>query len=472
MKLVASAVAALLLAALPGRTDTTPLLPPTAGEFAYQTYTGPVAAGGTFIDPVFGTLVTRVTTDRAPDDLYGKNLWVNADEALIVHTNKIVDVVSGAVRFTVPRGQWTGDASFDPVNPLVYYYTTATGVHRVTLGSLITDVVDVAGAMGALGQSQNGRSADGALFLASVGGAVKVYDSTMQPFAGSVGGDPGGGWVALTPSGNHVIRYMGKTATSYKVDRATKTVGPGVIFWNGLCGDHAAPGTDTTGADYLLAGDCNNYDEIYRVNPDVNVANMTEDQQRAANKLLFTEHWQNDHHFTTVMRGPLADWGFFSTECVENCVDEIGATPAGWPAYRQEIVAVNVRTAEVRRLAHHSSRSIPGAYERQPRLSASPTGKFVTWASDFNKSASGVDLYNVQFGGSGGIVVPPEPVPVPAPLPVPPPLTPVPCTFHLEWKVPVTTSSATGTKTTATLVRVIDSGPLNGGTCPTSGVIK
>jgi hypothetical protein len=51
--------------------------------------------------------------------------------------------------------------------------------------------------------------------------------------------------------------------------------------------------------------------------------------------------------------------------------------------YMQEIVMANVVTGEVRRLAHHRSRSVEAYYRAQPRLSVSWDGSRVMWASNF-----------------------------------------------------------------------------------------
>src|SRR5437899_5078080 len=55
-------------------------------------------------------------------------------------------------------------------------------------------------------------------------------------------------------------------------------------------------------------------------------------------------------------------------------------------------------TGEVRRLAHHRSRSLGANYFYQPRVSVSWSGKFVGWASNFNQSGV-ANIYAVPFAG-------------------------------------------------------------------------
>ena len=89
-----------------------------------------------------------------------------------------------------------------------------------------------------------------------------------------------------------------------------------------------------------------------------------------------------------------------STEDATDTFNSGTADAAGnitpWHAYRQEVVAVNIVTGEVRRLAHHRSRSLDDAYVYQPRVSTSWGGRYVGFASNFNEPG-GVDVYAVAF---------------------------------------------------------------------------
>lgn len=68
-----------------------------------------------------------------------------------------------------------------------------------------------------------------------------------------------------------------------------------------------------------------------------------------------------------------------------------------WRPFKQEILAVNAVTGEVRRLAHHRSRGIRRAYESEPRVCADWTGSLIGWASNFNAGdGSYADLYPIS----------------------------------------------------------------------------
>src|SRR5262249_52440632 len=115
--------------------------------------------------------------------------------------------------------------------------------------------------------------------------------------------------------------------------------------------------------------------------------------------------WNDFGHVSTVARGALRDWVFTSTEDSTDTFNSGTADANGnitpWHSYRQEIVAINTITGEVRRLAHHRSRSTNSDYYSQPRLSASWGGAFVAFPSNFNTSGA-VDIYVIPFGTTTG----------------------------------------------------------------------
>jgi hypothetical protein len=120
--------------------------PPALGPFAYNTFVPPVTPGASYVDPVFGTTVLRVTTDHSVDDLYARNMWWSADETRYLHRNPngtafadflaVITVATGQVTHNgIPIGTLPGDEGFDPVNANVLYYHSGSSLHQVTLGS-------------------------------------------------------------------------------------------------------------------------------------------------------------------------------------------------------------------------------------------------------------------------------------------------------------------------------------------------
>lgn len=54
--------------------------PPATGPFAYNTFVPALTPGASYVDPVFGETVRRLTTDHVNDDIYARNMWWNVDE--------------------------------------------------------------------------------------------------------------------------------------------------------------------------------------------------------------------------------------------------------------------------------------------------------------------------------------------------------------------------------------------------------
>jgi hypothetical protein len=86
--------------------------PPTTGPFAYNTFRpgtpGFPALGGTYIDPVFGSTVRRLTdigANRGEDDSYAHN-WCNANGTYCFYTGRskspvsILNSMTGAVVYS------------------------------------------------------------------------------------------------------------------------------------------------------------------------------------------------------------------------------------------------------------------------------------------------------------------------------------------------------------------------------------
>src|SRR2546428_7269896 len=124
--------------------------PPASGTYAYNAYGGPSAAGGSYVDPVFGETVRRLTTDHSHDDIYARKMLWSADETRYLHRSQaggpdrwqVSDVATGSVeQGNIPFGYYAADGGFDPVDPNVLYYVVRDNgsghgeIHKVTLSS-------------------------------------------------------------------------------------------------------------------------------------------------------------------------------------------------------------------------------------------------------------------------------------------------------------------------------------------------
>jgi hypothetical protein len=283
----------------------------------------------------------------------------------------------------------------------------------ITVDITVDELVDegpvsasITTALQANGGSLNIQSRDGRYFTVRYNGTNKVWDSqTDTIYSGSVQPLKSTGWVSITPDGNYIVNAAGFTPSpqiehhSYPINHSTQSIGgTPTQFW-GICGAHADILTASNGKNYYIGFGCHGTNPgLYRVDITLDQAGESEAQQQATNQLLIPLDWNdNDGHLSAVSKGAFRDWVFLSTENAES--DPYNGGTLGWTAYKQEIIAVNVLTLEVRRLAHHRSRGLAdNNFWSQPRVSSSWDGSVVMWASNYNiSSPTGyADLYAIQ----------------------------------------------------------------------------
>jgi len=243
-----------------------------------------------------------------------------------------------------------------------------------------------------------------------VGQSVYLYDRqnlAAGPYANPVNGTNTiavDHYIGITPDGQYLVGYQagvglqGHAGVSWKINHATRAIAPApTIFWS-LCGDHGSFLSGSDGRNYMITFNCYDAPEIWRVDITNNASGLSAAQQRALpnNRRLLTLTWSDTGHMTTVAKGARRDWTFVSTE---DSSDLFNGSVSPWRAYRQEIIAINVLTGEVGRLAHHRSRSILQDYFASPRLSASWGGKVVGFASNFNRNGVN-DIYMIPLSAT------------------------------------------------------------------------
>src|SRR5206468_5709253 len=124
LRILFSVLACIVLALLPlvgsplGLTDFETHAPPVSGRYAYNAFRpatlGFPARGRTYVDPVFGTTIRRITDSfpKLPESpIYSKNGWWNADGKRFTHKINgqmvAVDSTTGAVVVSLPNGDLT-----------------------------------------------------------------------------------------------------------------------------------------------------------------------------------------------------------------------------------------------------------------------------------------------------------------------------------------------------------------------------
>jgi hypothetical protein len=423
---------------LPGLPDALVHAPPATGAFAYNSFVPALAHGASYVDPVFGTTVRRITIDHVSDDIYSRNMWWNADETRYLHrtTNgtpwkdywDVIAVARGEVTHKgIRNGSLAADGGFDPVDPNVLYYLSGSQIHKVTLNPNGTWKDSVyfttpgGAALKSLGGTLNWFDARGRYMLVRHGPEPSVYLYDRQnlaagPYANPVRGDISidkDGYVGITPDGKFLVGHQDvvgqlrpRASVSWAINHAGRSVAASpTVFWS-LCGDHGSFISPSDGGNYFITFNCWDAPEVWRADITNNASGLSAAQQKALpnNKRLITlPTWgDNNGHFSAVAKGALKDWAFLSSEYGS---DRFNGGTSSWAAYRQEIIAINVTTGEIRRLAHHRSRSLWSDYFSSPRVSASWGGKYVGWASNFNQDGVN-DVYVIPFGETTDTISP------------------------------------------------------------------
>jgi hypothetical protein len=393
----------------PGLTDDVVYAPPVVGPYAYNQFkpgaAGFPAVGGTYVDPVFGGTIHRLT-DIFPfsnnEQIYAHH-WANADGTKCFSTQltlqggeqvlvlKILNPVTGAVLYdNQPAGTVPFEIAWHPSDPdLYYYYNGASLISRKLRAPPIDNIDNIVmvfpSDLESTGGSLNSIDRTGRYFTVRYNGTNKVWDSQENIiYDGEVLPFSSFGWVAITPDGNYLVNAAGPNFEhySYAIDHQKHEVSSvPVNFW-GLCGDHGDLMTASDGHNYFITFNCNNFPGVYRVDITKDITGRTEEEQRADNPpLIHLAPVNFDGHFSAVSKGALQDWVFLS---MESYLDPFDGGISGWTPYEQEIIALNVITSEVRRLAHHRSRGLIEDYFNTPRISSSWDGSVILWTSNYN----------------------------------------------------------------------------------------
>jgi hypothetical protein len=412
----------------------TNLPPPTNGIYAYNTFiptSGSFPAlAGTYVDPVFGETIRRLTNIGGGvngDEMYGHH-WSNADGTFFFFYNSgvfnIRSTTTGAIVYAGQPG-YSIDLAWHPTDPDKYYYWSGSALVRRNLAAQTSTTIHAfANALQPLGGSLNWIDRTGRYFLLffnnGTGIKIQVWDNTDQIlYAGefATGAVTANGYVALSPDGQYLViadgasSPNGATLEARLLNHTTHTIGSAHQFWN-LCGDHGGIVSASDGHTYMLTVECfNTNGALYRVDV-ASVAGTIAQQIAAATPIgnVFPAGVCANTHFSHISRGPFSDWVWVS---MESTIDSINGGITGWVALRQEIFAVNLVTLEIRRFAHHRTRGTN--YSAMPRVSSSWDGSMVLWFSNYNYAP--VSTYGDVYGINNpfGTGTPPDTTPPSAP---------------------------------------------------------
>ena len=425
-------LAALLLAAVAhalfatgvaaqGLTDTLSHQPPLTGPEPYSPggiwlpgTGGFPAPGKTYVDPVFGTTIRRLTgmwPNPGDAALYAKNGFWNADGTRLAYSHSdtgtihVTDTTTGQDVASGLPGYGSSEVNFDPNFPDVWYYGSGTQLRKYLLSTGGTVVVkDFGQGIANLGGTGDMVDNSGRYFVVNLSGQAFVWDGIDAN--GRLPGDPayvpqaagssgllsgsfsasfGGGYVTMAPDGSGVEMIAGASVTWSPISRTAGTFGPAVSRGS-VEGDHG---------DILSASDGNTYHIYDLTSPGLRImkTNLTRGGASQVLDLSALSVW-DDLHFSCISRGANRDWCVFATET--NLLSDLGS----WSPWHQEIIMVNVVTGAFKRLAHHRSREI-NDYMRSPRVSANRDGTKIAYASSYGYDVNSYsDIFAIELGGS------------------------------------------------------------------------
>jgi hypothetical protein len=398
---------------LPGLKDFATHAPPASGTYVYNAFRpgqpGFLAVGQSYVDPVFGSTISRLTdvggANEGDSNLYVKNGFWNADGAYHTFTNTrtgtndVIDASTGAiVRSSV---DFTFDSSFDPVDPDILWKWSGANLrkYRISTGSETTEKTFPA-PLQTLGGSTDWISADGQYFLLKWSGAAHIWKRNGDViYSGAPSITIGGHWAGITPDGNYIVAFTSSGIVSYAINHGTRTVSTTpVMFWSVNVDDHGDLVSASDGKNYLVLYEYNNTGAVYAVDITRNQSSATPDQQRAANRRLIADGFSgafDDYHISCVARGTLRDWCVISTVSSN---DTFNSSPA-WQPFKSEIFSINVLTGAATRHAHHRSRSVMSSYHRFPRANVNWDGTGIIFGSNYNFQGSNTnysDLYRIR----------------------------------------------------------------------------
>lgn len=390
--------------------DTGVHAPPSSGTYDYNAFK-PSAGGfpglvASYTDPVFGavdptgSVVTRLTVnypndiDGQTEDIYGHH-WLNADgtsffwrdgsASRISGVNKVSD--GSLIRASVPG---SGDRSWHPTDPNAYFYFSGADLRKYNVSAGTFSVVHTFPAtLLTLGGSQDFVDETGRYFVVFYNdgtSSARVYDAVANViYSGPTIAAAGAGYFHMTANAKFLLRVSGGAFTAYALDNVNHVVASGFPFWTDN-GDHAGFVSASDGNCYMARISNLTNGDLYIVKVmDETGRSVAQQRTDSPNYDGIAWGYTVDQHISGVGLGQFQDWIFVDTEWATDTFDR---APTGWIVYAQEVMAINVLTQEVRRFAHHRSRSVAaGIYDYQPRVSCAWDGSVVMWVSNFNYNA-------------------------------------------------------------------------------------
>ncbi|OLC56043.1 MAG: hypothetical protein AUH92_00880 [Acidobacteria bacterium 13_1_40CM_4_69_4] len=351
----------------------------------------PPAAGASYIDPTFGTLVTRLTdapdTPNAADsgslplidnEYSTMTPWSEGNAHLLLVHHSYFALYDGQGRYVKDLPLDVNSSSqprWSRGSPDVFYYLRGNALLSYDVGTDTRAIVRVFGEYTAIsGLGESDISEDGDHFvLVGDGRDVFVYTistDTKGPVLDTTGL---GGFddVYITPDNNVLVGWYAVGSDRYQgVEMYDRNMG--FLRQVSRTLGHMDVTRDIDGTEVLLQDNASDPQPVcYSAVVKIRLSD-------ARQTCLFTFDWSLAVHISAPDRSGFAIVSTYAPGDPDPL--------HGWRAYTNEILRVSLDGSEVRRLAHHRSRPF-NTYGWMPRASVSRDGSRVVFSSNYGLQA-------------------------------------------------------------------------------------
>jgi hypothetical protein len=375
----------------------------------YTTFVPP-SAGGSFVDPVFGTTIKRVTNAMGTvnADQGGNLMWIeneystmsafNSDNSkfILVHQSYFgLYDGDGTFLYSLPLEiNSSSEPRWSRANNGILYYHYANQLKTYTVATGALTVIHTFTEYSAIsGTGESDISADGDHFVfVGDGGQIFVYQiSTGEKFTVLNTGSKGFDSTYITPHNEVVVSWLTSGTTRY-TGQELFDINMNFLRQLSHADGHKHLTTDTNGDEVLIWTNSDDPAPIANCQNGIVKIRLAD----AAQTCLLQLSWSLAVHITAPDGNGTA---FVDTEAPANPQPGTSA----WVPYTNELLQVKLDGSGTTRWAHH--RSFPvNSYNWQPKLTVSRDGTHMLYASDFDLSQ--IDGNPTQYGDTYMIVFP------------------------------------------------------------------
>ena len=395
----------------------------------YSTFQPP-AVGGTYVDPVFGSTVKRISNalGMTNADGGGRLTWVTDEYSTMSPFNsdnsRILLVHQSYFGLYDGNGVYLRDlpleisASSEPRwsradNHTIYYvYGNQFKTYDISSGAMkIVHTFGEYSAIGGMGESDISFDGDHFVFA---GDSRYVFVYRISTDTKSPVFDAGGkalDSIYITPNNNVILSWIASGTVRY-TGQELFDANMNFLRQVGRADGHKDVTLDTNGDEVLVWTNSNDPQPI--CNNGIVKIRLADGQQTC----LASFDWSLAVHISAPDNS-----GFVY---VETYAPSNPNPPSGWVAYTNELLQIKLDGSQVLRLAHHRSRPYQtDTYNWQPKMSTSRDGSRVVYGSDYDLqtldgyAAEYSDVYLIVVGGPSTAATLPAPPPVAPPTPAP-----------------------------------------------------